>query len=193
MKRFYIFLYFAFFCVLSSLAQQKKINGITYKVIAPGEVKIYNVPSLSYNIKASGHVIIPETVEISKKQYNVVRVGDSAFEKSSNITGITLPGTIKSIEQHAFHGCNRLVEVNLPSSLERIDDSAFSGCTSLKSIKFPNALKEIGRFAFYDCYLSEIIIPESVDSVGENAFWYNNYLKTIKLPNKDIKWGKNVF
>ncbi len=71
---------------------------------------------------------------------------------------ITLPDSITSIGDNAFHSCyalegfvdesnsNRLSD--LPDNLETIGANAFYKCKSLKEVTFPTALKTIGNSAF---------------------------------------------
>ena len=82
--------------------------------------------------KLSGHVDIPEGVEI---------IGKNAFENCNKITSIHLPDSVKEIGFSAFFKCTSLESITIPESVERIYNAAFLGCTSLKSIHLPKSLK----------------------------------------------------
>ena len=62
-------------------------------------------------------------------------VGGSWFLNCSNLSGIELPQTIKTIGGWAFYGCSSLKEITIPASVEKIDDSAFQ-YSGLKTVRF---------------------------------------------------------
>lgn len=55
------------------------------------------------------------------------------------------------ISENAFNGCSNLTSITLPSTLETIEASAFSNCSSLTSITIPNSVTSIAAAAFYNC------------------------------------------
>lgn len=68
------------------------------------------------------------------------RIYMGAFRNCSNLTSITLPEGIISIEDKAFSGCTNLTNISIPSSVTRIEeDYAFNGCTSLQKNEYNNA------------------------------------------------------
>lgn len=70
-----------------------------------------------------------------------------------------------------FQGCPYLEKISLPESIKIINDNAFAYCSSLKEIKFSSSLEYIGSGAFRDCItLKEIVIPSSVTYIGRHAF-----------------------
>ena len=93
-------------------------------------------------------------------------------------TSITVKNGTKEIAPGAFCGDefdsddkSNLQSITLPSSLKKIDERAFSQCTQLKSIVFPDSLQSIGDEAFYHCSsLKKINIPKSLSSISDSAF-----------------------
>lgn len=65
-------------------------------------------------------------------------IDSNAFNSCENIIEITLPSTIKNINECAFLGCDSLKNINIPNGLEYIGHSAFLGCDSLTAINIPN-------------------------------------------------------
>ena len=83
----------------------------------------------------------------------------------------TIPNTVTSIGNSAFHGCDSLQEIVIPNTVTSIGNSAFHGCDSLQKIVIPNTVTSIGDYAFSECYsLQEISIPISVTSIGKSTF-----------------------
>lgn len=89
---------------------------------------------------------IPE----SYKNYKVTVIGASVFN-GSKITEVTIPSSIKQIEDYAFSSCHSLTKVNLSEGLEILNNSVFFNCSELREIKLPSTLKEIGPSAFFGC------------------------------------------
>lgn len=102
---------------------------------------------------------------------------NTLFKECTNLGGVRLPSTLKSIEQSAFEGCTSLTDVIM--SATEIESNAFKGCTSLPSISL-TGISKIGANAFYDCQnlatLNTYNCP--LEEIGDNAFqnctslWY---------------------
>lgn len=67
----------------------------------------------------------------------------------TNITGIVLPSTVKSVEMSAFSGCRSLVSVKLNDGLERIDHYVFSSTPKLSEVIIPKTVTDMSELAFY--------------------------------------------
>ena len=96
-------------------------------------------------------------VYISKE---VISIGNNAFEKCFSLRTLTFEegSKLESIGNSAFFLCDSLHDVTLPDSLKVIDDLAFVMCHHLQSIRLGTSLESIGNNAFYGCFkLVEII------------------------------------
>ena len=58
------------------------------------------------------------------------------------------------------------ISISLPSSVKTIDDYAMGGCRALKSLTLPEGLEKIGRFAFEITDISSLTIPSTVSDLG---------------------------
>lgn len=109
-----------------------------------------------------------------------------------SFTIIIVPEGVIHIGRAAFLA-SRVVNISLPDSLKMIDDDAFSGCTRLKDIYLPNHITHIGARAFMGCdTIREIVLPETVEYIGDEAFAYCRRLKKVFLPEKTVL-GQDVF
>ena len=103
-------------------------------------------------------------------------IGPYAFTKehSNNCRGIThliIPNGVQIIEQHAFSDYGSLEIVSLPETLKRIEDSAFSYC-NIKSLYIPDSVEYIGENAFiHNKHLSKLSLPNNIE-IGAYAFGY---------------------
>ena len=90
----------------------------------------YTIVQGSYG---EGEVILPA-------EYNglpVTTIGNNAFSSCSDMTSVTLPDSITSLELFAFGGCANLTSAILPESLTYIGEGMFAECTNLTSVNIP--------------------------------------------------------
>lgn len=165
--------------------------AITDEMVEEGYV--YDGETGKKVILNTGDVTIPEYIIWNNQKYRVTSIAESAFEDNTDITSITLPKTLKTIESSAFCYCENLKKVNIKSSLTSIGSYAFT-YTGLTEITIPDSVTSIGDNAFQSCdYLTSITIPNSVKSIGTNAFRECYSLDTVTIENGVESIGNNAF
>lgn len=130
-------------------------DGIVYGITSEQTVEVqpyYIVLSNPY----SGTVSIPQTVENNGTTYNVTALAESAFEGCENVTGMTLPATIRSIGPYCFYNTS-FTTLQLPDSLRTLGDHAFL-YSSISSLHLPAHFEEYGSCAFWARSLSSITV-----------------------------------
>jgi hypothetical protein len=129
----------------------------------------------------SGNVVIPSRVTHKGKEYYVTSIGAEAFMNCSNLTSVTIPGSVTTIEKRAFYECTGLTSITIPASIKRIEQGAFERC--------PNLLNIICLGQTQVPYLSSNDIFD--DGVYTNATL--SYPAAIaKFYDKDPVWGKFI-
>lgn len=165
MKLFYInfFASLFLFCTLgfNAWAYDFIVDGIAYNITSTEEKTVEvtrgeeEVPQYvgheSYFY--SGEINVPSIVTYEGNTYTVTAVGYGAFGGSRNDIYVTLPTTIRRIEDDAFFECSYYVvgegsystlkSINLPEGLEYIGGQAFFGALLGDSIYIPSTLKYI--------------------------------------------------
>lgn len=172
-------------------------DSITFEVYGKSEKNEYtyatneNGITLEEYIGSSTEVIIPSQIDGKK----VTCIGQYAFgfaDNAEEITKVTIPDTVETIDNYAFNWCKKLKDVNIPSSVKKIGKRAFCN-TALESVTIPESVTSIGNEAFSDCKnLNSVILPKKITSIGANAF-NGAVLKTIQLPDNIIYVGTNAF
>ena len=110
----------------------------------------------------------------------VTAVGPSAFDGCTNLTALTLPDSVETIEAWAFSGCISLERIRLPVRVARIGECTFQACRSLTNVTIGSSVTTIGNRAFTDCrQLASVVIPCSVTSIGEEAFSFCRNLTRV--------------
>ena len=151
-----------------------------------------------------GQVSIPSTID----GLPVTTIGGWAF-LSSDVTSITIPDSITSIESGAFADCTRLTNIAIPSSVTSIVggvDGPFDGCASLTNITVdplnPRYCSVDG--VVFDKSITTLVqyppgrsgaysIPESVNTIANYAFCLAPKLTTITVPETVTSVGSHAF
>lgn len=133
----------------------------------------------------------------------VVSIGENAFRGSGRavflpafeLESVTIPATVKCIQEGAFRDCGNLQQVKFApeSELVSIGRSAFQG-TMPERIVLPKSLKSIGAKAFRLCGAEEIQFESGsrLETIGESAF-EETCFKSIELPKSLESIGSNAF
>ena len=111
------------------------------------------------------------------------RVREAQAANRKKIRKITLPDSVKFIEEYAFYMCKRLEEINIPDGVTEICKDTFS-YSNLKSVTLPNSVQVIGEAAFASCdKLEKINIPQGVPEIQAYAFSHCKNLKEVEIPD----------
>ena len=112
---------------------------------------------------------------------------DSVVTIPTTITG--LPGT--GIGNRAFGYCTNLTSVTIPNSITSLEQGAFYFCTSPTNVTIGAGFTSIGQDVFCYCWsLTSVTIPASVTSIGEHAFSFCTRLTSVMIPSSvtNIVW-----
>lgn len=171
-----------------------EVNGIFYVKIDGGVA----ATALTDDNELNGIVIIPEEVVYDKTKYKVIQIGKvgevSKLNNVSDITFLSLPGSIKWISRNAFSDCSKLREVKINEGITWLSSEMFSGCTALDTISLPSGLETLGAEVFSGCTsLRHIKLPKELHTIKDCAFWNCSSLKAITLPASLNTVESNVF
>ena len=124
-----LFLSLAVLLSLPMLAVE--IDGVNYDLNAEtNQATVLKKSSGKY----SGEVIIPESVVYEGTAYSVTSIGESAFEKCTGLTSVTIGNSVTSIGNYAFYVCDGLTSVTIGNSVTSIGEYAFGFCSGLTSV-----------------------------------------------------------
>ena len=129
----------------------------------------------------------------------VTQIINYAFHNEDRLSTITIPHTIKSIQQYTFYGAKNLTKVLFEdlSQLETIGQYAFYDASLLKELIVPQNLISIGDYAFLNTKLTKFFIPKSVISMGAFVFSGISELTvyaeaSTKLPSWNDMWNSDM-
>ena len=95
---------------------------------------------------------------------DIKKIGIGAFSETK-ISSITIPSSVKEIENRAFENCSNLSKITLNEGLEKIGWNSFER-TKISSITIPSSVKEINNRAFENCSdLKKVICKVPKDKI----------------------------
>ena len=197
MKKNILLTLIALFCVVYAQAGKVKIGDLYYYLYSTDNTAAVTSPSSSSE-KYSGDIVIPSSVTYEGTTYSVTEI-ESAFYGCTDITSVTIPGSITNIENKyvgwgVFKGCTGLITVVIGDGVQQIGEETFYGCTSLTSIVMPNSVTNIGLRAFKGCTaLTSIVIPSSVTAIENLAFEGCTSLASIAISYGVTSIGSSAF
>lgn len=170
------------------------VGGIRYVVTGKGTVSVASYNYYYGGSAYSGQIDIPSTVKYTVYNYGedydmlyaVTAISNDAFKGATNLTGVSIPSSVKSIGKNAFYNCSSLTNVTIAQNVDSINDSAFGYCTSLTSINIPNSVYYLGDNVFYGCSnLTNVHLPESVTELN-NTFFGCTSLASVEIPSSVV-------
>ncbi len=150
--------------------QHVLVDGIYYNFDVENKTATvtYNEedPMHSYH----GDVNIPASVEYEGYTFNVVAIGERAFDMCWEITSISIPEGVTLIEHRAFSDCYFPI-LTLPSTITEIQDMAFMMCNMDTIVLLSNIPPTISEMSF-DMFHSLCIIPcGTMEAYMDNSVW----------------------
>jgi len=155
----------------------------------------YDVPWYKYREAIS--TVVLET--------GVTSIGQRAFWTCTNLTSITIPNSVTSIE-YGFFGCTSLTSITIPNSVTYIYEADFFKCTNLISINVENGnntyasengvLFNKNKTTLIRCpegKAGAYVVPSSVTSIGGGSFMHCTNLSSIIIPNSVTTIGSFAF
>ena len=110
-------------------------------------------------------------------------IKDNTFSYCKQLKKVIIGEGVTAVEMSAFEGCRSLINLTLPTTIKRIENSAF-GDIGITSLNLPRGIKEISDYAFYECQgITEVRIPKSVIELGNEAFDNCYSLEKIYVPD----------
>lgn len=145
---------------------------------------------------ASGDLVIPAKIE----GYPVTRIASGAFGQMTDVTSVTLPNTVKTVDAGAFFLCQNLTKIHIPASVTEIKGLPYQACMNLKTVTVaknnPNYCAD-SKGTLYNKDKTRLIavlpgtsgtftIPGTVKTIGTGAFSACIRMTSVVIP-KSVK------
>lgn len=207
MKKFFKIVFIAVACCLTfasvlTLAackcEHKYENGKCVKcgewLTTEGIEYVFTDDGNAYGVAAFTSKEIAEAYILPEYNGKPVTIIFARAFANSNITRVTIPDSVTTIENEAFYNCDNLVSATTGNGVTSIGDEAFRDCDKLKNMTIGNGVTMIGKNAFSECdNLTSVIIPDSVTTIDDYAFWYCKSLTNVAMGNSVTHIGNKAF
>ena len=111
----------------------------------------------------------------------VTAISTSAFENCTELTNISIAGSVVEYGSAVFNECTKLTNVSLSTSASILSDSMFRECKNLASITIPNGITAIGNSTFSGCAaLTEIVLPSHIEGASPSNV---TFLRAVHFQN----------
>ena len=121
---------------------------------------------------------------------------------NTNVTHVSIPGSVVSITSRAFYGDNaapsKITSLTLGYGLVNIGSEAFRGTTAANAPKIgrlvlPNSVVSVGNSAFDGTSLNSLILSESLETIGIDAFRGDHTFTSLVIPDSVKTLGLDAF
>ena len=191
--------------------QTEEVDGIEWHyMVYDGEAELFNDWSAVIPDTTEGAITIPATLG----GYPVTRIGIYAFDCCDQLTRVTIPATVKSIDKAGFYSCTAL-HLDVPETVTYIGPYAFQGCEAMANAdgfvivrgvlydycgddpdpEVPSTVTRIGDYAFEYSYdvIENVYLPPTVTHIGDYAFYDCDKLESVVLQGGLKSIGTDAF
>lgn len=157
-----------------------------------------------------GDISIPQIIEHESDKYVISKIESYAFSQNSLLISISIPFTVRIIEESAFYKCDQLKSIEFASDpdkdslLEEIGNFAFGDCINLEIMSpIPSSVRRIGNSSFSKCQNLKSVtietssksgIPPLLEEIGNVAFYSCTNLESISIiPSTVRRIGESAF
>lgn len=154
-------------------------------VSANGVYDDFSYARIDGGVVVTGYNGCSETVVFPSEihGYDVIGIGKSAMRGNNSVRSVTVPDTVRSVDEGAFFQMQNLCDVHLPDTLQYLGVAVFRGCESLKSVVLPSGIRVLSEALFRDCTALEVCeVPSGVTEFGEAVFRGCTALKRVYAP-----------
>ncbi|MCR4593397.1 MAG: leucine-rich repeat domain-containing protein [Bacteroidaceae bacterium] len=203
MKKFFIsFVSLLFLSIASWGDDVATVDGIKYKLNGSNATVTYpndSKPNDGNNRSSyTGDITIPATITVDEVTYNVTAIGEYAF-RSANITSLTLPEGLVTIDYKAIHKTG-ISQLTIPNSVTTLGQESLSENSNLTTITLGSHIADnkLASWAFwrssgaYDVYM----ICDTKAELSHNETFDDTHASTIHVyPSvyaqykKDTNWN----
>lgn len=127
--------------ILQRFCERDKIeNLVSYEKNGEGTIAITECKR-----RGISQIEIPEQID----GMTVTEIGSYAFAYCDSLETVTIPETVKVIDEGAFFFCESLITIEIPENVERIGEYAFAGDGDrLSCVLFKGDAPEINKYVF---------------------------------------------
>ena len=115
---------------------------------------------------------------------NIHNIGDHAFEDATNLSEINIPDGLTYLGDYAFSNSN-ITSITIPGSISEVATGLCYKCNNLNELTISNGVETIKPAAFQETNIHSLNIPSSVSKIAETSFSDIMALSSITANNNN--------
>ncbi|MDE5763862.1 MAG: leucine-rich repeat domain-containing protein [Ruminococcus sp.] len=158
---------------------QTKVDDLTGDIVETGEIG----ENVYYVLYSNGRLLLRGTG--ATYDYDL---GESPFWENENIKSLVVSEGITAIGDSVFERCSNMATVSFPNTLESIGKRAFFMYTTggLKTLNLPASVTKIDEKAFTNISATSLVLPETLTELGTYLFMDSNTLQSVRIECAEI-------
>ena len=158
---------------------QTKVDDLTGDIVETGEIG----ENIYYILYSNGRLLLRGTG--ATYDYDL---GESPFWENENIKSLVISEGITAIGDSVFERCSNMATVSFPNTLTSIGKRAFFMYTTggLTSLNLPASVTKIGEKAFTNISTASIVMPETLTDLGTYLFMDSDTLQNVRVECAEI-------
>ena len=186
---------------LTSLTIEEGVKTLSESSFYGAAVKTIKIPSTITEIPV--RCFEASAIESIELHNGITSIGDAAFMNCSNLTALTIPGSVTHIGQWILQigdrdssnnwipNPNTSITVTIEEGATGLSSEAFWGAP-ISTISIPSTIKEIPAYCFAASAIESIKLHAGIASIGDGAFMSCSKLKALTIPESVKSIGQYI-
>lgn len=189
MKKLLLFLVVLY--PLFANADRVQIDELIYELNL--SEKTASVARNDANYEYAGEIIIPNEVIYDNETYIVNSIGRDAFVGWENLTSVTIPNSITTIEDGAFFDCKALTSISIPNSVTNIGNNVFNESGWYKNQDIGVLYLDKWLVGYKGDISSDLVIQDGTIGLARSVFYEHSQLTSVLIPGSVSVISESAF
>ncbi|MGN0489496.1 MAG: leucine-rich repeat protein [Ruminococcus sp.] len=135
-------------------------------IVSPKNYFYSSQNGVLYNKKKTRLIICPRLLKNKELTIpsSVKEINDYSFEFNKNLQTVNFPNKLETIGMMAFAMCENLRKITLPKNVKDVQELAFANCSKLSNLTILNQEANIETDAFSGCGFKALVVSHEIES-----------------------------
>lgn len=129
------------------------------------------------DLSESGELVIPSEID----GLTVSAIASYAFSGLTDLTAVTIPASVETIQSNAFYGCYNIADVTIESADTSIAVGVFTNTYWYNNYPSDYIVIDSTLLLYYKGSDANVLLPIGVTTIGNGAFMNNDSIESISI------------